>query len=391
MIAVIGVLMLLIFKSISCNKANNQETTKFSGYGKVYLFKEEYEAKNVNKSDVLSEGPNCLYGELSNNSFIKLFKKIKEIAPCIENKEGSQISTYILYSDKGYKMGDINEIKGISIFTVNESTSLEHKLYKIIGGVCTEVNQYKTITDFITYFDIDFFVNLFSISGQRGCVMFRNGDLKVNNTLKREVRKDNLTKVILDQNNNMFRVAPDKRGCTKGGPFGSGCGTDSTFECNYSMQIGWFCGQIGPICSRDRIIDSSNVYDLLDESDSVSSSEAYGFRDDFMLNYSIGRKYIEYYYKISEVMHVNNTLDFSNLWDHINLMIKTYRVSRKLANGNSSDIIVDDEYRNLGLSMIQAYRTITTNQEFRTLLTDIENDLNYFHGKTRAQVLSLIQ
>lgn len=110
-----------------------------------------------------------------------------------------------------------------------------------------------------------------------------------------------------------------------------------------------------------------------------------------MDKYTIGQKYIDYYYKLSNVGDIYDVVKLGNVYDWFTFTKKVFSVSNKLQYGNSSDIIVDSNFRTAAILKINEYRALNPNSEMQAILNDIEADLNNFLGKTRAQILTEIQ
>ena len=158
-------------------------------------------------------------------------------------------------------------------------------------------------------------------------------------------------------------------GCEESGP------DDPSLTCR-------FCAST--IIEENQSLTSQDISSLL------PLSEAYDFRDNFLVQYQIGQIYTDYYYEISYLMNALNTININNIDDHIDLGIEMYSIADKLQYGNATDIIITNQFKLKADQMISYYSTVTSNQDFIQILNRISSDLAHFVGMTRQQVLNEI-
>jgi len=88
---------------------------------------------------------------------------------------------------------------------------------------------------------------------------------------------------------------------------------------------------------------------------------------------------------------VKNAINHSTLLDHINLGTGLFNSCYKLQYGQSSDIIIDNNFKSQAMGLINYYKGLSPNPQARAILDDIANDLNIFVNKTKSEVLAIIQ
>jgi hypothetical protein len=334
----------------------------------------------ISKDEILTK--NSIYADLVNNSFSSLLNLIKDELRGDIKKANTDISTLIIYSNNGTTLKSPAEINALSTFThVNDK--LEHHLYKVENGNTTEIKSYHTLTDFIHHGDIRETLLQNTNGANAGWIMVTDlpkiQSLHLQNKLE---GTDTYTQVLLANSNNL--VAPTAKGCKAGVV----CGSDSTSHCQYDLT--WYCAAVG--CFVGNINDTMSFYNAYGAGNSsLPLNTAYSFRDNFMKNYNIGLKYINYYNSLSAIGGKYNVVSISTAYNWYLFAQKTYTLANKLQNGSNNDIIVDLNFKTTAIAKINLFRTLDHNTQLQAILNDIENDLNFFYNKTRGQILSSIQ
>ena len=124
----------------------------------------------------------------------------------------------------------------------------------------------------------------------------------------------------------------------------------------------------------------------------VSSNEVlYDFRDNFMMNYSKGRNYINYYYALGRFMEEKNIINATNISQYLQFTVITCTIASKLKGGNDNEIIVTPSYKVGALQIINNLRTQAgENASVANILNTIEADLNLYVNKTRVEILNTL-
>lgn len=120
----------------------------------------------------------------------------------------------------------------------------------------------------------------------------------------------------------------------------------------------------------------------------VNVDSIYQFRDSFMSNSAIGRKYIAYYEYISSVINLFERPTSISILDEIDFLVSTVNTAYILQYGENSDIVITTDYYNKAISYINNYQAHITNESFVKALTDIKNDLTYFKLKTKGDLIT---
>jgi hypothetical protein len=112
----------------------------------------------------------------------------------------------------------------------------------------------------------------------------------------------------------------------------------------------------------------------------------YMFRDSFLVNSIIGQKYIDYYYDFSPNVYL--TADIL-LHTPPYLLMLNKKINHLLAN-HSNVVFFDNSFKAQTLQLIQYYKNAAPNSRELNNLSDIENDVHLYSGKTVGEIRSMI-
>ncbi|QEE49617.1 hypothetical protein FUA48_08485 [Flavobacterium alkalisoli] len=114
----------------------------------------------------------------------------------------------------------------------------------------------------------------------------------------------------------------------------------------------------------------------------------YSIRDNIFSSSTKGQQYIDFYYKIGHVWKVTGTYN-TNTADIQQLMDFIRRKSLYFLAAGSNDVIINTSEANYLRSKINTYKNVHSNAEYQYIFTTLDNDLNTFEGKTKADLLSI--
>jgi hypothetical protein len=190
----------------------------------------------------------------------------------------------------------------------------------------------------------------------------------------------------LTVNNDAITIPPSGQGGQPGWNYCSTCGIsyDPYFACVDEDGAGVTCKSIEGDCGKEELIIKAAEYEL---NDSLPSSQiAYNYRDSVMTNFERGRRYTNFYYRISRVMVKKSTLNINNIVQHFNFAKDVFTVAQVLFYGDLNDIPISTGFKNDALALINYYRNIETESSFQDVLNEIEGDLNSYCGKTNTYI-----
>ncbi len=175
----------------------------------------------------------------------------------------------------------------------------------------------------------------------------------------------------------------DAPGC-EGGPFWTLCA-----PANHGM---YSCGIEPPICERNEtylILVNSNSYDINDLNDAYCNLH-YKLRDSVLYGSSVGDKYIRYFYAISNIVYQETDLAFA--YKCFIALPEMNTIITKLLNptGHENDVLLSTEFATELNSIMNDLRLISNNVDYISILDDLQNDIDYYTGKTLSQVLDVL-
>lgn len=238
------------------------------------------------------------------------------------------------------------------------------------------------MTDYIHHGDIYNELLLFTTQSNSSWTMFSdNTKIKQFGYKNSNGRLNTLSKLLtLNSKNN---EPSDGKGCKRW----PSCGTNADSHCEY--YVTWHC--YVPPCQQKTINDTINNYALVPNSQFLSTDSAHNFRDNFMRNYLIGEKYINYYYKLSNFSELYTVINVNTAYDWYLFSKEVYSIADKIQFASSNEIIITQDFKNKAQMKINQYKALNSDSELQSILTNIELDLNNFLGKTKQQILSEIQ
>lgn len=167
--------------------------------------------------------------------------------------------------------------------------------------------------------------------------------------------------------------------------------TDSKGNCEVYEQGLNQCVSAGCLVSDiETQLLNNNTFEPSYIEETFEESTFYSFRDNFLIQTNIGNKYINYYYALSAFLYQNVNLSIAantaTLLPQINEAIEKLQFPEI----NGDQILINEELKTDILQILAEYKSISENDDYNSVLDDIENDVNEFSNKTVDQVLTEI-
>jgi len=143
-----------------------------------------------------------------------------------------------------------------------------------------------------------------------------------------------------------------------------------------------------PNCIKD-ILSKTNV-DLKLGYEELSSEDAHSFRDNFMTESNVGRKYTIYYYILSDFALAEMPLTINTISDYYEFAIDCYAIKNIIENGSKNAIVVNSNFTEKTLAKIEYFKGITTNIRILTILDDIKQFIINWHGLSKGVLLEAL-
>jgi hypothetical protein len=378
----------------SCQKKNNVKKdepivtsaiTVFGNPTPVYNYIRNPVGNNASHHSAREKSPGMetIYADMeaeSMNAFVSKVKINLKNASVIP----SDVNSFIIYSQEEGLCTDYGLITGISTTQTTDDGKLHYRLFTVQNSDVTELTGYNIETDIISSTEILFFAKEF---GSKTCLIF---NVPAGAPGHGPGSSNTLAKAIIDVSG---KLALPVDGGGGGGATCSMCGAPVQGVCIKDVY-GFNCSNSGDQdCVKGAILAKGIETGQIPDETAMDSEQAYAYRDGFMQSSAIGRKYINYYYKLSYLTsaYKSQSINLSNIADLVSLGSELYTICNKMTLGNSSDIIISSSFKELANTIINDYKQISANGEFQAILADIQNDLDHFEGKTKEEVLSEIE
>ena len=115
-------------------------------------------------------------------------------------------------------------------------------------------------------------------------------------------------------------------------------------------------------------------------------------RDQFLENYTLGQKHIDYYYAISEFVLISdyNTSTFLQMVETLPSFNQS--INKLLDdNTNGSEILLTQELSNDVVSILNDIKEISDNPDFQYIIDDFKNDVNLLTDKSKTDLVHSFQ
>lgn len=117
----------------------------------------------------------------------------------------------------------------------------------------------------------------------------------------------------------------------------------------------------------------------------------YDFRDDFLINSEKGQKYIDYYYTIGSYITGEISLPLALKTARTLALFNNVMEIMMDPNAPTNQIVIDSTLKSKLESLIEDYKELSTDQDYIDILDEILSDLDDYSGKTRTEILSMMQ
>jgi hypothetical protein len=267
-------------------------------------------------------------------------------------------------------------------FYKKNSNNYEEKL-SLLENMMSTTNQ-----EFIVY---KFFPEIYK-NKTIGISTLRDINLDVNKILEQKNEFDlyrvvETFKSIKIENNNVYRSLTEQEAIFRGSAC-ENCAETGNGSCDSNL----YCNPDEKRCSdkdnelsvAERSILSPTVANNLFNLDLHRR-----LRDNLMVNYNIGEKYIEYYYAISGFL-LKEDYQTTTLLKLISTLPDFNSAVEKLIDqtNNGTEIIITENLKNDLFIIIDDLQIISNNSDYQTILNELKSDLTFLQNKTKDQILN---
>lgn len=316
-------------------------------------------------------------------SFLEIFDFLKSNISGLDALSTSNLFRINIFLSQGDSLSNlqISNIKGFSIFCKNEN-SFSHHLFRVDNGVVIQGEQEVLCGGEFQEC---------SISDLRGIGYYLNDEISpsaiinlmndIDIEFETDITKQYLSKLLYKTQ----YITPEIY--VEGDDFGPNC--SHCGERNRKVSCKWTGKEREcPSCIKD-ILSKTNV-DLELGYGELSSEDAHSFRDNFMAESNVGRKYIIYYYVLSDFALAEMPLTINSISDYYEFAIDCYAIKNIIENGSNNKVVVNSNFKEKALAKIEYFKGVTTNIKILTILDDIKLDIINWHGLSKGALLEAL-
>jgi hypothetical protein len=303
------------------------------------------------------------------------FDKLLSLSTGLTAIPKSDLLGLVYYANGDYTNIPFANIKGISIFLKNGQL-IKHKYLSKVNSAFSEIAELNC--DVNNYYNHDFYLLLQKYAGlespMNSYLFTTTTELNNYPTSSTEIF---LAKRLVELNFKLPGNEDDGDGSAK-------CGK----PCPRSAGL---CNEKKEKCSEclDGVLRTANTrFGIGADLSGLVQSAAYDFRDNFLRNYTLGRKYIVYYYKLSYAITAINPISTDNFSENLSVALALYSIASRLQYGANDLIVYDDAVKNKLVTLIDKYKTYSTNADYQRILDIIKADVLRFANKTRATIIA---
>jgi hypothetical protein len=173
-----------------------------------------------------------------------------------------------------------------------------------------------------------------------------------------------------------------------------GCGTTARGFCAFVD------GNKDVTCERSDYVEDNECADddthedvpEHEQEESITQGKAamHFIRDNILAATFKGNEYIDYYYKVSYVLKVNDSYT-ANRTELKELFALIHRKAILFITANNNTIIIDNNEATYLKSLIDKYRLISNNEEYQFIFDKFESDLEALKNKNKGFITTYIQ
>ncbi|NQY00626.1 MAG: hypothetical protein HRT70_05780 [Flavobacteriaceae bacterium] len=160
------------------------------------------------------------------------------------------------------------------------------------------------------------------------------------------------------------------------------CSYSSSGSCNYSTML---CGSSDGICKLSEINNDSRfnmnfpTINLLSYFDSY-----YELKYNFLDITEVGKKFINYYYSISEFVDINDLTisDFGSLVD----ILPDLNIAVDKINSNEDGVVITEVLRSKASGLIEILKQKSNDSNYQKILDDLSSEISLLSGKTKTEM-----
>lgn len=308
------------------------------------------------------------------------------------------ISTTFYLNQRMNAVNQINStnVLGFSIFYTDDYDRMFHSLFLPNNGNYDEVTEYTMQVNSLLINIPNFLMHhVNSLSSSESILMIINRQTYISfNTNNTTSLNEFSMKDAIEYNNYFVNNGGDEGTGALTCKGANGCNSsDPIYYCEMApfTQAG-YCKEAKPDCPLSLskiIVTGSATLDSTQINNYFQMPLLYQFEDS-LKNHAMGVKYYLYYRAISNVISEN--MDLTTSLEIAYALPPVYAMINKLLNPGTygSSVMMNSTEHDDLIEFLSILRDVYDNDDYRTIIDDIKNDMDNFEGKTVNQILNEI-
>lgn len=370
----------LLITLLGCSKENDGSDSLNSNLSLSILGK-NYDYFNYGHADVKLEKFNI--DKSINSNILTLNAEFKEMSKNIlkfYNLEilGNEQFRSITFYGKDNNFTINNNISGFSILK-SSKIGFYQEMYKIENGKAilqkefTRDYHYGIFIETFGYFS-------YKLNRENNYFLTILNSEYSNSTLKAKFSKADYQVELAYLEQFPIIITPEISSSSKCSM--SGCSSNASGICGVNGGEDVVCNpETKKMCAEEDSEEAGAVSEIREQ----ARVAMYDIRDNTLSLTSKGKEYIDYYYKLSYVLRITGMYE-DKLSDMEEIMRFIHEKSLLFVSGVSGVIINSSDAAYIK-SKIAAYKNLTSNPEYKSILDVIETDVTNLTNKSRADIL----
>jgi Secretion system C-terminal sorting domain len=274
---------------------------------------------------------------------------------------------------------DVNHVEGISVYYSDPSNFLHHTAFIKETNTFVKVEELNLKTDKVTFNDINFIQRELSNRKTLSSYQFFSNLLHQPYTVT--PADLGLKRAFLTKDPSVVTCPspcdplPDQARCVEGDKPGSLLCSNG--DC--------------PLVKTENNTEVQATFSKEHRATYLDLQLYREFRDQFLSQCTIGKKYIQYYYAMGDYITKTSKFNGEIMVKSTKLAPQLYKTVRVLLNPNAqNEVVITKSQKNSFVDLLELYKGLSDNRDYQAILTDIENDIAFFEGKTRSSLVNYL-
>jgi hypothetical protein len=284
-----------------------------------------------------------------------------------------------------------NNIKAVSVYSLNNNI-LQHKIFRKVETSFSEIKEKRGNFNSFSMSYANDFLNEEIIPTNTPKSQITVMGMEFVNFLKNRKKNIDISSISDYYNRSYIESGVTFMSAGKGCGVSKGCESEVKYT-NCEGAVDYFTFELEFRCNPKECA-AGRMSETLQENGSTFSpinfNLMYQFRDEFLSQYNGTKKYINQYYHFSSFL--SDKMNLQVIIKTINTLQNFYPVMEILldSNNNANSIVINESLKNQLLDLINDYKGLSTDSDYRQALDDLVVDVNHYSNRTVSYIVTSI-